>query len=310
MEIENPLVSIIILTYNSAEFVKDALESVKYQTYSNIELIVSDDCSNDNTVEICREWMKINKEHFIRTELATVKKNTGISANCNRGLSIAEGKWIKALAGDDKLLPECVTDFLMYINNQRNKNISIVFSNFKLLVGDMIVNNHPRIDKYNYSQKYFFKTSRQQFLHLMTINFVPAPTNFISRELLIKYGGFDERFPMAEDFPLWLKLTFHGEKLYYLKKETMLYRVTSNSQTDVINEGFLPIYYESINSYFNLINICKYPFHYLDFKLRFYYRMKWVKKQKANKMPLIYLSPLTIYRFFENKISSALSYNK
>ena len=58
----NPLVSIIVITYNSAKFVLETLESAKAQTYQNIELIISDDGSTDNTVQICREWLKNNEE--------------------------------------------------------------------------------------------------------------------------------------------------------------------------------------------------------------------------------------------------------
>jgi len=84
----NPLVSIIVITYNSAKFVLETLESAKAQTYQNIELIISDDGSTDNTVQICREWLKNNKESFVNTELITVEKNTGIPANCNRGVML------------------------------------------------------------------------------------------------------------------------------------------------------------------------------------------------------------------------------
>ena len=79
-----PLVSIVIITYKSSAYVLETLESAKAQTYRNIELIVTDDCSPDNTVEICKDWIENNKDCFVRTELITVPENTGISLNCNR----------------------------------------------------------------------------------------------------------------------------------------------------------------------------------------------------------------------------------
>ena len=81
---DNPLVSIVVITYNSAEYVLETLESAKIQTYQNIELIVSDDCSKDDTVRICREWLEQNGERFVRTDLVMSNKNTGVPANCNR----------------------------------------------------------------------------------------------------------------------------------------------------------------------------------------------------------------------------------
>lgn len=102
---ENPLVSIIVITYNSAKYVLETLESAKAQTYQNIELIITDDASQDDTVEICKEWLKENKELFVKTELVTVQKNTGISPNCNRGLKLSNGKWLKFIAGDEVIIP-------------------------------------------------------------------------------------------------------------------------------------------------------------------------------------------------------------
>ena len=84
MSKEQPLVSVPVVTYNSANTILETLESIKAQTYPNIELIISDDCSTDNTIELCLEWLELYKERFTRTEVLTVEKNTGVSANVNR----------------------------------------------------------------------------------------------------------------------------------------------------------------------------------------------------------------------------------
>ena len=125
---ENPLVSIIVITYNSAKYVLETLESAKAQTYQNIELIVSDDCSIDNTVEICREWIEQNKNRFVRTELITIPENTGIPANCNRGVRAAQGEWVKLIAGDDMLDNDCILNYVNYIYLSNSK-CSIFHSN-------------------------------------------------------------------------------------------------------------------------------------------------------------------------------------
>ncbi len=70
----------MVITYNSSKFVNETLESAKNQSYENIELIVSDDCSTDDTVEICKNCIERNMQRFTRTELLTVKKNTGTSS--------------------------------------------------------------------------------------------------------------------------------------------------------------------------------------------------------------------------------------
>ena len=70
---KNPLVSVILVTYNSAKFVTETLESIKEQSYDNIELIITDDCSFDGTVEVCNNWIEKNKTRFVKTNIITVK---------------------------------------------------------------------------------------------------------------------------------------------------------------------------------------------------------------------------------------------
>ena len=86
-----PLVSVFVVSYNAADYICETLESIKAQTYQNIELIVSDDHSSDQTVELANEWIESNKERFVRTELITVDHNTGVSANYNRAIRACRG---------------------------------------------------------------------------------------------------------------------------------------------------------------------------------------------------------------------------
>jgi alpha-1,3-rhamnosyltransferase len=70
----------------------ETLDSIKAQTYDNIELIISDDYSSDNTVDICREWLSKHKDSFVSVKLITSDKNTGIAPNANRGWYQARGE--------------------------------------------------------------------------------------------------------------------------------------------------------------------------------------------------------------------------
>ena len=72
-DVNNPLVSIIVVTYNSSLYVRETLESAKRQSYRNLELIVTDDASKDDTVKICREWIENNKNRFVRFEYNFIK---------------------------------------------------------------------------------------------------------------------------------------------------------------------------------------------------------------------------------------------
>ena len=106
--INTMLVSVYVVTYNSAEYVIETLNSVYNQTYNNIELIITDDASTDNTIELCKRWLNNHQDRFSDVQLVTSTINTGISANCNRAVKVAKGYWLKGIAGDDILLPNCV----------------------------------------------------------------------------------------------------------------------------------------------------------------------------------------------------------
>ena len=224
-EKENPLVSIIVITYNSARFVLETLESAKAQTYSNIELIVSDDASTDDTVEICRRWMGENKHRFARVELVTSGLNTGISANCNRGLKIAKGEWLKFVAGDDMLLEDFVSENVEYAAN--NNEAKIIFSDVTLVNKD-----GSEIGVRVHNRRYMQLPAHQQNIKLLTGLFLlHASSSFINSNVLEMLGGFDERYEMLEDFPLWLKATAADIKLSCTRKRLVKYRLHVHSVT-------------------------------------------------------------------------------
>jgi glycosyltransferase involved in cell wall biosynthesis len=242
----NPLVSIIVITYNSNKFVLETLESIKAQTYKNIELIISDDYSTDNTLNICINWIKENKERFIRTELIKTKKNTGIAANNNRGLLSAKGEWVKNIAGDDILFPSCIFDNIEF--TQTHSNAKFIFSKYRYLINGKI---SPR---YYFRRSFFRKNNSQQYKCLLKEVGVNSPTSFMSRIDLINLGGFNEKFPFLEDAPLWLKASSKGYMLYGLDSFTVIYRIHSENSClsngiDFINKN----YYSSKKNFYNQI---------------------------------------------------------
>ena len=133
------LVTVVILTYNSEEFVIETLESIKAQTYSNIELIISDDCSCDHTVDQCNEWVENNKEYFVNTLVLTVTANTGTAGNCNRALANSKGKWLKFLGADDLLSPDAIENYIKFA--ALNLNINALFAEDIHFIGNILDKN-------------------------------------------------------------------------------------------------------------------------------------------------------------------------
>ena len=118
---DNPLVSVLVVTYNSADYIIETLESIKAQTYANIELVLTDDGSSDNTIALAEKWIADNKTRFVDAKIITVKKNTGVSANYNRGVQACSGVWIKNVDGDDLITPNCIKSNIDHV--QKNNEI-------------------------------------------------------------------------------------------------------------------------------------------------------------------------------------------
>lgn len=224
-----PLVSVVVITYNSSEFIIECLDSIKAQTYQNIELIISDDCSPDETVSICKEWLLKNKERFVNTELIEVSENTGITKNINRGCKAAKGAWIKPFAGDDILLSKCIEKNIQHCDGKK-----ILFSQVEIFDENRILGLGV-----NEVTKYFFSlTAKQQFEKLYLGNFVNASSGFINSEYLKNMNYFNEFYKMVEDYPFWLVSTYNGIKLHFFDDVTVRYRLHEKSISSNKNVKF------------------------------------------------------------------------
>lgn len=229
-EKQNPLVSIIVITYNSAKYVLETLESAKAQTYQNIELIVSDDCSTDNTVEICRKWIERNGVRFMRTEIITVPFNTGIPANCNRGVKAAKGIWGKFIAGDDALYPDYLENCINYLMIPENNKINFLYTNIQrykdnFMEKNLIAGSNPTIFKINAKEI----SAAKQFEILLRFNPILAVSFIFKRDALCDIALLNERYTLFEDWPLWLKITGSGHKIHYLDTIGVKHRVHHES---------------------------------------------------------------------------------
>lgn len=288
VEENNPLVSIRVITYNSSKFVLETLESAKAQTYQNIELIVSDDCSTDNTVEICREWIENNKDRFVRTELITVEKNTGIPSNCNRAVKACRGEWIKGIAGDDILLPHCIEENIKYA---KNNNADFVFS-------DMLYFNEktelPEDSKLNKLIVKFNNTSDKLRFYSRLPIFLNSPTWFMLNKDII----YDETYKLLDDQPFIFNLINAKRKIIYLDIKTIKYRKHPESvQKDKKIELMRNIHkcYKEYRS----VNLSIYNFWDNLFVLNFYigYLYAFASEKFITKLmvyPIVKLNPIRI----------------
>jgi len=223
---DTPLVSVVVITYNSAKFVIETLESVKAQTWKNIELIVSDDGSTDQTVQICSDWIEENRDHFFATKLITVAQNTGIPKNNNRGLRASDGDWIKTLSGDDILMENCITDNLEYA--RQYPDASFIISDVceidenSVLIKDEIIN-----DGLIFFTKIPLKKQLKAYSRWPA--FLNTPAFFCKRKIWEMADYCDEEFRIYDDITAVFRIIGKGVRLYYMKKPTVKYRVYPNS---------------------------------------------------------------------------------
>lgn len=293
---EMPLVSIIVITYNSSKYVLETLESAKAQTYKNLELIITDDCSTDDTVEVCKSWLNENKARFVNTKMVTVKENGGIPANCNRGLKEANGEWIKYIAGDDILLENCLTANVQHVQKSNN---NFVFS----LVHTIDKNSKtysPKSLGFNMVNKDFFElNSYDQYKKLIEGDvFIPAASSFINKKVIDSFGNFDEEIKLCEDYPMWLKATKNGFQLELMNIVTVSYRTHSQSIMNSLNYN----YEKSMKRVF-----FKYRFNYL-IKNNFFKALEltvWnlFRTKKYIRPIIIYLLPSTYLNILRIKLN-------
>lgn len=227
--LNNTKVSIILVTYNSSSTIIDALESIYRQTFSNLELIVADDHSTDNSVDIINNWLSEKGERFTDYYVLESKQNLGTCANTNRAIKKSTGIWIKLIAGDDALLPDCIEKNIKFIEtHSKSKWISSKSLDYLDYFSDRTKVNNSSF--YEEVKPLFELDVNGQLQHMVRSIFISAPTQFFERGLLETVGGFDEKYNILDDAPMHIKLLEGGVKCYFLDTYTVQYRKRGNSK--------------------------------------------------------------------------------
>lgn len=239
-----PLVSLLIPTYNSVKYLAFALDSVFAQTYENIEIIVHDDASTDETPELLAKYRNLAKIRLIRTE-----KNHGMVNGWNYLTKLARGKYIKFLASDDLLSPTCVTELVAVA--QKHPEAAIVTS-----ARDFINESGNIIKTLGFSDKDEVvdgKACAHQVLTTIRENKIGEPTAVLyPTKLISKAGGFDPQFSQFTDFEYWLRLLEFGD-LAFINKPLCSFRThhSSNSSKAIRDGRFIDEIFLLIDKYYS-----------------------------------------------------------
>ncbi len=184
---KNPLVSVIIPTYNRGWILKEAIDSVLAQNFTDFELLVVNDGSTDNTQDI----LNSHKKDIIVLQ----QNNKGVSAARNMGIASSSGRFIAFLDSDDLWLPKKLSIQVDFFNANPD---ALICQTEEIWVRNGIRVNHGKRHK---------KLSGNIFKPSLSLCLVSPSAVMIKRSLFETTGMFDETLPACEDYDLWLRIS-------------------------------------------------------------------------------------------------------
>ena len=216
-------VSIIIPVYNGADFLKEAIDSALGQTYSNIEVIVVNDGSNDGNKT--RDIAMSYGQRIMYYE----KNNGGVSSALNYGIEKMTGEYFSWLSHDDIYLPEKIEAEIDLIENQSCDN-AVVYTNFAFMKMP-----ERRILKSPGLCERFSESSLTDGMLATALWIIYGCSLLIPKSLFLKYGGFNEDYRCVQDYLKWFEL-FNDEKLLYVDRVLVYSRTHLNQQTFYLSD--------------------------------------------------------------------------
>ena len=230
MNSKKPQVSIVMPVWNGDKYLKECIDSILIQSFSNFELIIVDDGSTDNTVDI------INSYQDDRIKLIK-KKHSGISDSLNLGIENAKGKYIARIDADDMMYPDRLNTQVLYMEN--NPQIDILGTGFEW------GNDKPVKEYY---QPRTGQVTLREFLEIG--NKIGHPTVMMKKESLLKLPGgiYESYYNGAEDLKLWITALQENLVIHNLKTPTTYYRQHEN-QVTAKSRGGINIAQRVVNAY-------------------------------------------------------------
>ncbi|MDO6389713.1 glycosyltransferase [Pontibacter sp. BT731] len=216
-----PLVSVICLCYNHERFISEALDSVLAQTYPNLEIIIMDDCSTDNSVRIIREYVR----KYPQLTFLSTGTNQGNTRAFNLAWRASKGAYIIDFATDDVLLPERVAQQVAAFA-KLDATYGVVYSDAEY------IDDEGRHMRYHYKRNkagevISFAPSGDIFHHLLGRYFICPPTMMMRRQVFEDLQGYDKTLAY-EDFDFWVRSS-RRYKYFFLDAITTKRRLHAHS---------------------------------------------------------------------------------
>jgi glycosyltransferase involved in cell wall biosynthesis len=231
---KQPLVSVIMPTYNHAQFIGEAIDSVSSQTYKNFELIIIDNYSEDDTEEIVLSY-KDDRIKYLK-----FRNNGVIAASRNYGIRHSQGEYIAFLDSDDKWDKKKLEKQLPHFQSSEIVGVAS---------DAILITDTPYYRKKNYGRS---KLGYIDYRYIDILNSNPIMTSscIVNREILENVGFFDENrdFCFIEDWELWLRMTRYGS-VRVLESPLLTYFVSRKRgyQSSIISKNYLKILEKQVN---------------------------------------------------------------
>lgn len=230
-------VSIVLPVYNGEKYISESINSILAQTYSNWELIIVNDCSTDNTLQIIKAYEKEdNRIHIYNND-----KNMKLPATLNEGFSHATGDYYTWTSDDNLYKPNALYTFVKYLSD--NPNV------------DMVYSNYTNIDEFGVARD---SVSLLDAEYIVAGNVCGA--SFMYTSCIAKsVGEYDVNLFLAEDYDYWIRISKHG-MVEHIADDLYLYRRHHSSLSDeyksfvnmqtyrALEKNFLSLYYKARTS--------------------------------------------------------------
>ncbi|MFH1068307.1 MAG: glycosyltransferase [Candidatus Glassbacteria bacterium] len=191
-KVESPLVTVLLSVYNGERFLRESVESILGQTFTDFEFLIVDDASTDSTAQILTEYASRDR----RIRLVRNPANVGLTRSLNRGLALAAGKYVARQDADDVSLPERLQRQVEFFAG--NPGTALLGGGLELIGerGETLGRRLPPTDHQSLIAELLIKN-----------NAIGHSCAMLALSAVRELGGYDESFPYAQDYDLWWRIS-------------------------------------------------------------------------------------------------------
>ena len=302
-----PIVTVKILTYNNFDYLEQTIESVFSQDYPNIELMLSDDGSLNYDIGYIEKLISKKTDNIKNVRIIHHEENIGIVRNFNNCIKNASGDYFIGLASDDMFYDEFV---ISNVVDYFKKTKALIITSRKSVYDNEMQKEIEILPKKS-DIEYLLDNKKLLFERLCFSNFISGAGTFYSKELFDKYGMFDEKYNLIEDYPYYLKLVRKGEPVFFYDEITIKYRLggvstsgkanikLSNDRIRIIRNEIFPFINKKINNSLYNWKAFEYYYEINNRKINLHLMLKYPKEiflKVLNRMDIIKIRPKKIIK--------------